>query len=184
MLLVFLFGAPRIELNGQAVLLRRSKVLALLAYLATTRQPQEREALLALLWPEFDAASARNNLRREFSLLKTMLGEDVLVADRLQIAWNPQVDFWLDVTAFQAQLAVWKQHGHVADALCAECAATLETAVQLYRDDFLAGFGLPDSSAFDEWQFFVREGLRLQLAQALQALSGWYSRTGSYGAAI
>ena len=31
------------------------------------RQPQERDALLALLWPEFDAPSARNNLRRELS---------------------------------------------------------------------------------------------------------------------
>src|SRR5919205_3874502 len=101
MLRLFLFGIPRIEHDGQAVPLRRSKALALLAYLATTRQPQNRDALLALLWPEFDPEDARNNLRRELSLLKTALGEDVLVADRLQIAWSAQVDAWLDVTAFQ-----------------------------------------------------------------------------------
>src|SRR5262245_37660143 len=54
MLRLSLFGAPYIEQNGQVVRLRRSKALALLAYLATTRQPHDRDALLALLWPEFD----------------------------------------------------------------------------------------------------------------------------------
>ena len=105
MLRVFLFGTPRVTHNGQAVALRRTKALALLAYLATTRQPQNREALLALLWPEFDMDSARNNLRRELSMLKTVLGQDVLVVDRLQVAWNPQVDVWLDVATFQAHVA-------------------------------------------------------------------------------
>src|SRR5262245_22557164 len=110
MLRLFLFGAPRIELNDRLVPLRRTKALALLAYLATTRQPQEREALLALLWPEFDAVDARNNLRRELSLLKATLRQEVLVADRLQIACNPQVALWLDVAVFQEQLAAGRRH--------------------------------------------------------------------------
>jgi predicted ATPase/DNA-binding SARP family transcriptional activator/DNA-binding CsgD family transcriptional regulator len=184
MLRLLLFGAPRVEHNGQALSLRRNKALALLAYLAIARQPQKRDALLALLWPEFDAASARNNLRRELSLLKTVLGEDVLVADRLQIAWNPQADVWLDVAAFEAQIARVNQHSHASGELCAECAGALTSAAQLYTDDLLAGFSLPDSPAFDEWQILLREGLRQQLAQALQALSGWYSRSGAYGAAL
>jgi DNA-binding SARP family transcriptional activator len=78
MLRLFLFGTPRIEHHGQAVLLRHTKALALLAYLAVTGQPQDRDALLALLWPEFDAASARNNLRRELSRLKSTLSQEYL----------------------------------------------------------------------------------------------------------
>jgi len=101
MLRLFLFGAPHIELDGGVVALRRSKALALLAYLAVAPQPQKREVLLALLWPEFDTADARNNLRRELSLLKATLNADVLAADRSQVARNTQVALWLDVAVFQ-----------------------------------------------------------------------------------
>jgi predicted ATPase/DNA-binding SARP family transcriptional activator len=184
MLRLFLFGPPRIELNGQAVPLRRTKALALLAYLAATRQPQDRDTLLALLWPEFDEASARNNLRRELSLLKSVLGEEVLIADRLQVAWHDKVAVWIDVAVFQAQLAISKQHAHAASELCAECVAALTMAAQLSTDDFLAGFGLPDSPEFDEWQFFVREELRQQLAAALQSLIGWHRAEGQYDPAL
>jgi predicted ATPase/DNA-binding SARP family transcriptional activator/DNA-binding CsgD family transcriptional regulator len=184
MLRLFLLGGPRIEQGGQAVPLRRSKALALLVYLATTRQPQDRNTLLALLWPEFDLDSARNNLRRELSLLKTTLGAEVLIVDRFQVAWNPRIDAWLDVAAFQGQIASWNKHGHATGALCAGCAAALTTAVQLYTDDFLTGFCLPDSQAFEEWQFFQREELRHQLAEALHALAGWHSAGGAYSAAL
>jgi predicted ATPase/DNA-binding SARP family transcriptional activator/Tfp pilus assembly protein PilF len=183
MLRLFLFGAPRVEHNQQTVSLRRTKALALLAYLATTRQPQNREALLALLWSEFDTASARNNLRRELSLLKAMLDVDVLTVDRLQVTWRPQKQA-LDVTTFQAQLALWKQHRHPAGTLCAECAAALDMAVQLYRDDFLAGFSLPESQPFEEWLFFQREELRQQFAEALQALVGWHGPRREHSRAI
>src|SRR5262245_41159118 len=184
MLRIILFGAPRVELNGQVVPLRRTRALALLAYLATTRQPQDREALLALLWPEFDEVSARNNLRRELSLLKTVLDEDVLLADRVQVAWNDQPTAWVDVAIFQEQVALGKHHHHATGELCDGCAAELRAAAQLYTDDFLAGFGLPDSPAFDEWQFFQREGLRQQLAHVLQALVGWYRDIKEYSTAI
>jgi predicted ATPase/DNA-binding SARP family transcriptional activator len=184
MLHLFLFGSPRLEHNGQIIPFRRTKALALLAYVAMAGQPQDRETLLALLWPEFDAASARNNLRRELSLLKTTLDEEILIANRLQVSRSGQAECWLDVAAFQAQLAIPKQHGHSSDELCAACAAALTTAGQLYTDDFMAGFNLPDSPAFDEWQFFQRELLRQQLATALQSLITWQSKSGAYGAAL
>jgi len=70
-------------------------------------QPQEREVLLALIWPEFDTADARNNLRRELSLLKAALNADVLVADRSQVARNAQVALWLDVEGPDEGPALW-----------------------------------------------------------------------------
>lgn len=184
MLRVLLFGAPRIEQDDQPAPLRRSRALALLAYLALTGRPQERDALTALLWPEFDTASARNNLRRELSLLRSTLGEDILLVDRTQVTWNSRAPVEVDVTVFQAQIAAWKAHHHAPQELCDACAARLDRAIQLFRDDLLAGFSLPESPAFDEWQFFQREELRGQLAQALQALGAWHSRRGAYEPAL
>src|SRR3712207_1820060 len=103
MLRFFLFGSPNFEAAGTAVPLRYSKPLALLAYLALSLQPRDRDTLLALLWPEFDAASARNSLRRELSRIKRVLGVDVLETDRRQVRWSPQEPVWIDVTAFGAQ---------------------------------------------------------------------------------
>ena len=67
------------------------------------------------------------------------------------------------------------QHHHLAarvllglrDVLAPECLAHLTAAVELYSEDFLAGFTLPDSPTFDEWQFFQRESLR-QLSKIVQ----------------
>ena len=181
---LFLFGAPRIEHDGRVVPLRRTKALALLAYLALTRQAQDRAALLALLWPEFDDTSARNNLRRELSLLKAALDAEILVADRLQVVYNPQVDLWVDVLAFEAQVAAYREHGHAPGDTCPLCVEALTKAARLYTDEFMAGFSLPDSPSFDEWQFFQREGLRQQLAEALQALLRWHGARQEYSAAI
>ena len=46
----------------------------------------------------------------------------------------------------------------------------LQRAVELYRGDFLEGFSLRDSASFDDWQMFEAEGLRLDLADALERL--------------
>jgi len=48
-LALYLLGPPRVELDGQAVPLGRRKAVALLAYLALTRQPHSRDALATLL---------------------------------------------------------------------------------------------------------------------------------------
>jgi predicted ATPase/DNA-binding SARP family transcriptional activator len=180
---ISLFGAPYIEQAGQPISLTRSKGLALLTYLAVTRQPQQRDGLLALLWPEFDAASARNNLRRELSMLRATLGEGVIEADRAQVSWSPSAGT-VDVAAFHQQLARAAQHDHAPGRLCPQCAEALAAAARLYRGDLLAGFGLADSPAFEEWLFFQREGLRQQLAGALAQLTDWNSATGGHEAAV
>jgi DNA-binding SARP family transcriptional activator len=59
-----------------------------------------------------------------------------------------------------------------------------EEAVGLYRDDFMAGFTLPDSLAFDEWQRYQTEGLRQELASALERLVRAYRVHEAYEAAI
>ncbi|MFN8451304.1 MAG: hypothetical protein U0521_22660 [Anaerolineae bacterium] len=39
--------------------------------------------------------------------------------------------------------------------------------MKLYRADFLAGFTVPDSGDFDDWQTFQTEQLRMEFVDAL-----------------
>jgi WD40 repeat protein/DNA-binding SARP family transcriptional activator len=189
-LALYLLGPPRVERDGKEVHIGRRKALALLAYLAVTGERHQRDALATLLWPEYDQSGARTDLRRTLSLLNRALGEGWLDVDRetaglrqAQPESSGQV-LWLDVAAFQARLAECEGHGHAATEVCTECVPPLAEAVRLYRDDFLAGFTLRDSLAFDEWQFFQTQGLRDELAGALVRLANYYTSQGDFEPAI
>ena len=175
---LYLLGSPRLEIDGEEIHIRRRKVTALLAYLAITGRSHQRDALATLLWPELDASRARADLRRTLSVLKRELGGDGILADRETARLNPDLDIWLDVTAFRQKLAACETHSHPHAEVCPDCLPLLEEAVALYHDDFLAGFTLDDSAAFDEWQFFQTEGLRDALASALARLVTWYGDQG------
>jgi predicted ATPase/DNA-binding SARP family transcriptional activator/GAF domain-containing protein len=189
-LALFLLGPPRIECDGEPVEIRRRKALALLVYLAVTRQGHSRDALATLFWPELDHSRARAGLRRALAALKKALGEGwaddehPLDVDRETVGLNPSAGIWLDVIEFQGRLAECRTHGHPQDRVCPACPPLLAEAAALYRDDFLAGFTLPDSPAFDEWQFFQTEGLRDALASALERLARGYSDRGEFEQAI
>lgn len=183
MLRLYLFGSPRLERDGAALPLGRSKALALLAYLAVTGRAQSRESLLGLLWPEFPDADARNNLRRELSRLRAALGERALPSDRRQVAWGDGPEAWADVAAFAGQVAAARAHAH-AGQLCEACAQRLTAAAQLAAGDLLDGFHLADSPAFEDWLFYEREELRQQLGWALEALVGWHAARGELQPAL
>jgi DNA-binding SARP family transcriptional activator len=167
-----------------ALHLQRRKALALFAYLAVTKQLHSRDALASLWWPEHDHSSARNNLRRDLSQLKTVLSAAMLTLDGEQVALNPQAALWLDVDHFQHQVAVVHQHPHPRGHLCPDCIPALTEAIVTYTDDFMAGFSLPDSPAFEEWQLFQAERLRQALAAALQPLIAWHVSQEEYSMAI
>ena len=61
---ISLLGTPRIEHNGVPVEVDTRKAIALAAYLAVTKQSHTRDALAALLWPEYNQSRARAALRR------------------------------------------------------------------------------------------------------------------------
>lgn len=181
---MFLFGAPRIEQDDKTITIPRRKVTALLAYLALTGQPQSRDTLAALLWPDHDQSGARANLRRDLSRLRSLLGDDALDIDRNQISIHPGVNLWLDVADFRTALAAARAHDHPSADLCLDCQERLTAAAALYTDHFLAGFSLPDCPEFDEWLFFQAEGLRESLAEVLQRLLVWHSGQQTYKLAI
>jgi len=99
------------------------------------------------------------------------LGDDWLAADRESIGLR--AGFWLDVTEFQQHLA-----DDITDG------QRLSAAVDLYRDDFLTGFTLPDCPDFDEWQYFQSESLRQSLASTLEKLAISLREQADYETAI
>lgn len=169
-LFLYLFGAPRIEVDDQPVTVGHSRAVALLAYLALTNRPHTRESLATFLWPNHDPASGRGELRRMLWALNKALGKGWLVTDRQTIVLPSRAEVWIDVNRFRQLLDCWTTHGHSSGAVCPACFEPLTEAVALARDDFMTGFTGPDSLQFDAWQADETQLLRRELAHGLKKL--------------
>src|SRR5713226_2272887 len=183
-LTLFLLGSPRIECDGLAINVDTRKAIALIAYLAVTRQRHSRDALAALLWPEYDQSHARATLRRTLSSLNKALAGNWLEVDRDAVSLSVGTGLWLDVDEFYSHLSMCKTHGHTATEVCPACLNPLAKAVTFYRGDFMAGFGLRDSPNFDDWQFFQADTMRRDLSNALERLVRGHSILPDYTSAI
>ena len=180
---ILLLGAPRVERDGEPVEVDTRKATALVAYLAVTGRRHTRDALAGLLWPEYGQSRARAALRRTLSSVGRARAEGWLEVDREGVGLARE-GVWVDVESFHELLAECLTHGHRGEDVCPACIPPLSEAVALYRDDFLAGFGLRDSAAFDDWQFFQGEELRRELAGALERLSRSHAALGEWDAAV
>src|SRR5437764_772272 len=153
-------GSFQVQQHGSTVThFRGDKVRALLAYLAVEAdQPHTRSALTGLLWPEQPEEQALRNLSQALVRLRQAFPEsaDPLLVTRQTVQWRDGAAA-VDVAAF-LQLA---ESHEVAD---------LAQAAALYRDEFLAGFGLPDCEAFEDWLLVTRERLGHQALDVLQRL--------------
>ncbi len=181
---LFLLGPPRVEHDGVQLEFDTRKNLALIAYLAVTDQSHSREAIVTLLWPELEPSRARAGLRRNLSNLRKALSGELLVADREEVGLDASAGFWLDVAEFRRLLQASETHCPPERDVCPNCLAILAKATELYRGDFLEGFSLRDSIAFDEWQFFETEGLQQELAAALERQVRGHSARRTYSTAI
>jgi predicted ATPase/DNA-binding SARP family transcriptional activator len=191
-LALYLLGPPRVELDGEPVKLDRHKALALLAYLAITGERQRRDALVNLLWPEYDQRRGRGALRRTLYALNQALEGSWLDADREEIGLTAASGLpsdagqtlWVDLLEFRRHLAECETHGHPPSSVCAACVRPLSEAVALARGDFLSGFGLKDSLGFDDWALFQAEALSREVASALQRLVRWHSAQRDFAPAV
>ncbi|MFN2196646.1 MAG: BTAD domain-containing putative transcriptional regulator, partial [Anaerolineales bacterium] len=175
-----LLGPPQVRQGGEAVAgLRSDKVRALLAYLVVeAEQPHRREKLAGLLWPGYPEKSARASLRRALADLRLAIGDKeaspaFLEITRRTIQFERTSDVWVDVAAF-GKLAkeVQSSNGQSIDAW--------EEAAALYHGEFLEGFSLPDSPAFEEWLVVTREQLRREELETLGRLAETLEDRGEY----
>lgn len=159
------------------------KEIALLVYLACTGKEHSREALADLLWDDRAPEQALSNLRTVLSHLKRDLGP-YLITTRESVMFDWQTGCWLDVGAFQEELAtiggVWKEKTQLGRSV----AEGLTRALDLYQGDFLAGFYLRAASRFEEWVALQRELLRREAGEGLSALVDYYLQAKRYAAGI
>ncbi len=173
-----LLGPLEVTLDGEPVTgFESDKVRALLAYLAVERdRPQRRERLAGLLWPERSESVARTNLRVALANLRTAIDDrqadpPFLCITRQTIQLNPEGDTWVDVAIF-------------GDLVEARSPPSRERAVEVYGGDFLEGFSLAGSAAFEEWLVLTRERLARQAQRALQQVACHHENRGAYQRAL
>jgi DNA-binding SARP family transcriptional activator len=152
-----LLGAPTVEVDGVPLAVDTRKATALLAYLAVEGGTHNRDSLAGLLWPDYEHERARAALRRTLSTLRAALGGGWLEIARDSVSLG-RAGLELDVAEFQRLAAAVRL-------------ADLEQAAALHRGPFLAGFGLRDSAAFDDWQSFQAGTLSRELAALLDRLA-------------
>ena len=170
MLAVSLLGTPTLTLDKQQLALRRRKSRAILYYLAAHRNPLTREQLLALFWPDLDRPAAQQTLRTTLHGLRKALGSHLLVDENiLSLASDTDID----VRRFEAGL-----QSPLADL------QSLGSHLTLYRGEFLEGFTLPDTAAFDDWAAIEREHYRRLAVRGLTTLSQLHEAYGNFGAAL
>src|SRR5713101_6051146 len=179
-----LFGPPRIELAGAPINVDTRKAIALIAYLAVTRQQHGRDSLATLLWPENDQPHARAALRRTLSALNRATRGQWLDIERETLGLDFHAGISVDVHDFRNLLAVCATHGHTPGEVCTACTQPLTAAAALYQDNFLAGFSLRDSPEFDDWQFYQADTLRREFASALERLTRCHSALHHFDTAI
>ena len=170
------------------------KIRALLAYLALEQHSKvgagarlhRREILAGLLWPEMADHMALANLRLAIHRLRHTLdravpgiGTALLTSTRQTVQLNPAM-LAVDVTTFQELLAESAAHEHRDLPGCEACLAKLAQAVELYQGELLAGFGLADAPAFEEWLLLRREMLHQQALLALHSLAAAWEQRGDY----
>jgi predicted ATPase/DNA-binding SARP family transcriptional activator len=183
---ISLLGPVQVSLDGQVLSgFAYNKARALLTYLAVEAdRPQQRDAIVGLLWPDMPDAAARTNLRQVLTSLRDTIGPGdpaapFLITTRDTVQLNPASDYTLDVTRFTALLDECARHRHRHIARCPICAARLAEAAQLYRGDFLAQLPSVDSAPFEEWLVLKREALHQRAVEALTHLAQYHERWGA-----
>lgn len=173
-----LLGPCVVTVDGAPLAVDRAKALALLVYLALEPGPQPRDLLATLLWPGYDQSYARGNLRRTLSILHKATGEAWIASDRYGVSLLRHGGLRVDVDEFLHLLAA------AVDAAAQNGTGQLQQAVALYRDDFMAGFTLPDAPEWDEWQRVQTERLRERFLAALDRLAEQNEAASAWEAAL
>lgn len=157
MLTITLFGYPTLHQNHQPIDITRRKALALFLYLAMSRRPHSRDHLCTLLWSEMDTTTARAELRRMLSALKSQLG-DYLQVDRDTVRLTRTDDITVDVWQFEQALngGDWQM---------------LAQHITLWTQPFLEGFSSGDAPQYDEWIRYTALQLQQQVVPVLEQLA-------------
>ncbi len=126
---------------------------AMLVYLACQGKELTRESLAELFWPERSQEQARTNLRGCVHRLRQQISAYLHIT-RYNVALDFAAPIFVDCVNFESYCT----KGRFANA------------VALYKGDFLDGFYIDGSPAFEQWALMERERLRNLVVSAYQQL--------------
>jgi DNA-binding SARP family transcriptional activator len=185
-LVVRLLGGFRVELDGEVVYdFETDKARALLAYLVVEAdRPHRRETLAGLLWPDRPDTVARARLRQTlFRVRQALTGRGSPANPALDPAPTP----FLLVTPTDVQFNTASDYSlDVADleAFARDCGARPPARCELLPAalcaDFLAGFSVPDSEAFESWVLSKQEQCHRLAIEILDAQNATFEGSGDY----
>jgi DNA-binding SARP family transcriptional activator len=155
-------GGLEVELNGTrpaSEVWNHARPRELLAYLLSHPEGRTREQVGAALWPEASSTQVKNRFHVLLHKLRRGLGRSdavVTVGERYRI--NPDADVWFDATTFDREVTAARRTGPAS-------VARLESALALYRGDFLEGETMGD------WTLAIQDRLRRLYVEGLSALA-------------
>lgn len=152
MLEIKTLGGLSIRLDGHEIkALKSNKAKALLIYLLVEGSLQQRSILSALFWPENTQQEASRSLRVVLSSLRKHLG-DYFDITRDAVSINNSARVHLDLTELNRKFSI----NHIDNAL------------EIYNGEFLEGFSVVDSAAFEDWIRSTSAQIHNQLFECLQ----------------
>ena len=165
-----LLGAVEIgdaEGSGISALEGRQKRISVLAYLGAALPYgfHRRDNLLGLFWADKTQSQARKALNQSLLIIRDAVGEKDVVLSRgdAEVALNEEF-VRVDVREFDAAMK----------------GGDYETAIELYRGDFLDGFYIPAAPEFERWADEERTRLRHAALKAAFSLVDQYEKAGEY----
>ena len=171
---LFVLGRPRIHRGGQPLTeLVSAKAQALLLYLAFSGKTCSRSALAGLLWGDMPEETARANLRLALTKLRKFVGDHLHIGWQ-EIAFNPDLPYRLDAADFLRYASQPEKHP----------VEQLQSALNLYRGDFLDDFSLHQAPEFEAWALVERERLRQIAFKGWSYLASVYRQQGAYSESI
>lgn len=174
---VWLLGDFRLQVDEQPLTLALApRAQSLLAYLLLKPQSSHsRQHLAFLLWPDTNERQARTNLRNLLFQLRQSWPtiDQYLQISAVTLQWEPRIALTVDVSRFEAALALAEQS--VANE--EQQLAAYQQALAWYGGDLLPAH-------YDEWILNGRERLRARYLGLLQQLSEVHGKRGHYGQAI
>ncbi len=147
--------------------LTQPKRLALLLYLALAEPsgPKSRDSLMALLWPEADAESARHSLRNAIYALRQALGEAALVS---------RGEGYVGLELGAVRCDALEVRRLLAEARWGE-------AVAAWGGELVPGFFVSGAQEFESWLEEQRTGLRRAITSAAWRRVDHLERSGDAG---
>lgn len=152
---------------------RSQKQAALLVYLAHTGQSHQRPFLADLLWESRSTKQSLTNLRTLLSRLRKQVGGALTITRQAVTLTDEHLQQVDSVRLLQTL-------NEVMQVDSAETATQLQTALQMYEGEFLAGFDLDEAPQFDEWLQVTREHIRRQVIAGYSKLSQYLLATHEY----